>query len=159
MGAIHQKRVDRIPSPGLMCVSLWGGSLYAVGSVELRIAADVKAGPSLNASLHMKFGFGCEIAVGLPVLGSISLTFMVGVQIDLDTGEIAIAAFMLFKGRAEILGGIITVGISIEAKGILDRTGDETDLIAQVTLAIDISIFLIINISIHESWQERRQIA
>ena len=35
----------------------------------------------------------------------------------------------------------------------------ETDLIAQVTFGLDISIFLVIDISFSESWQERRQIA
>ena len=32
-------------------------------------------------------------------------------------------------------------------------------MIAQVTFGLDISIFLVINISFSESWQESRQIA
>jgi hypothetical protein len=142
----------------VMCVSLDIATIYAVGTVDLRIAADVKTGPSL----HMKFGFGAEIVVGLPVVGSVSLTYMVGVQIDLDTGHVAVAGLLIFKGRAELLGGLITVGIMIEAKGVVDRIfspAKETDLIAQVTFGLDISIFLVINISFSKSWQERRQIA
>ena len=36
---------------------------------------------------------------------------------------------------------------------------DTTNMIAQVTFGIDISIFLVINISFSESWQETRQLA
>jgi hypothetical protein len=142
-------------SLSVMCVSLAAATVYAVGSVDLRTAADVKTGPSL----HMKFGFGAEIAVGLPVIGTVSLLYMVGVQIDLDTGQLTVAAFLLFRGRAEILGGIVTVQIQIEAQGIYHRTGNETDLAAQVTFGLDISIFLVINLHFSKSWQESRQIA
>ena len=145
-------------SLSVMCVSLGLGSIYATGAVDLRIAADIKTGPSL----HMKFGFGAEIVVGLPVVGSVSLTYMVGVEINLDTGHVAGAGLLTFKGRAEILGGLVTVSILIEAKGMVDQIFSpqkETDLIAQVTFGLDISIFLVIDISFSESWQERRQIA
>jgi hypothetical protein len=86
---------------------------------------------------------------------------MVGVEINLTTTEITVAGFLLFRGRAEILGGIVTVTITIEAKGIVKRltSPDRTDMIAQVTFSLDISIFLVINISFSESWQESRQIA
>jgi hypothetical protein len=141
----------------VMCVSLAAVTVYATGSVDLRTAADIKTGPSL----HMKFGFGAEIVVGLPVVGGVSLLYMVGVEIDLATDQITVAGFLLFRGRAEILGGIITVTIMIEAKGSVKRltSPDRTDLQAQVTFGLDISIFLVINISFSESWQESRQIA
>lgn len=142
----------------VMCVSLAAATIYATGSVDLRTAADIKTGPSL----HMKFGFGAEIVVGLPVVGSVSLLYMVGVEINLDTSQITVAGFLLFRGRAEILGGIVTVTIMIEAKGMVKRISapsERTDLIAQVTFGLDISIFLVINISFSESWQESRQIA
>ncbi|MBZ5655742.1 MAG: hypothetical protein LAO56_10755 [Acidobacteriia bacterium] len=142
-------------SLSVMCVSLAVATVYAVGSVDLRTAADIKTGPSL----HMKFGFGAEIAVGLPVIGTVSLLYMVGVQVDLDTSQITVAAFLLFRGRAEILDGIVTVQIQIEAQGIYHRIGSETDLAAQVTFGLDISIFLVINLHFSKSWQETRQIA
>ena len=140
-----------------MCVSLAAATIYATGSVDLITAADIKTGPSLS----MKFGFGAEVVVGLPVVGGVSLLYMVGVQIDLDSTQITIAAFLLFRGRAELLGGLVTVQIQIEAKGMEQRTNapDRTNLIAQVTFGLDISIFLVINISFSQSWQETRQIA
>jgi hypothetical protein len=141
----------------VMCVSLEIATVYAVGSVDLRAAADVKTGPSL----HMKFGFGAEIVVGLPVVGDVSLLYVVGVEINLDTSQLTIAGLLLFRGRAEILAGVVTVTILIEAKGAVKRipAQDRTDLIAQVTFGLDISIFLVINIHFSQSWQESRQIA
>jgi hypothetical protein len=50
----------------VMCFSLQAASVYAVGQVDLGIAADTKAGKSL----HMKFGFGVELVVGLPVVAN-----------------------------------------------------------------------------------------
>jgi hypothetical protein len=143
-------------SLSVMCVSLAAATVYAVGSVDLRTAADIKTGPSL----HLRFGFGAEIAVGLPVVGTVSVLYMVGVEIDLDTGGITVAAFLLFRGRAELLGGIVTVQIQIEAKGIVkDRVGAQTEMAAQVTFGLDISIFLVINLHFSKSWEESRQIA
>jgi hypothetical protein len=165
--ALTDNPAQLIPSAGaflefygrlsVMCVSVAAATIYATGSVDLRLAADIKTGPSLM----MKFGFGAEINVGLPVVGNVSLLYMVGVEIVLDSSKMITAAFLLFRGRAEILGGIVTVTITIEAKGMIERQlgSDTTNMIAQVTFGLDISIFLIINISFSESWQETRQIA
>jgi hypothetical protein len=143
----------------VMCFSVAAATIYANGSVDLRTSADIKTGPRL----WMKFGFGAEIVVGLPVVANVSVTFIVGVEIDIATEDFSIMAFMLFRGRAEILGGIVTITIMIEAKGGVRRLGSgssaKTEMVAQVTFAIDISIFLVINISFSESWQEDRQIA
>jgi hypothetical protein len=141
----------------VMCVSLAAATIYAVGQVNLDIAADTKIGPSLR----MKFGFGAQIVVGLPVVGNVSLLYMVGVEIFLSATLIEVSAFMLFQGHAELLGGIVSVTITIEARGTVrrDEAAKRTDLAAQVTFAIDISIFFIIDISFSESWEESRQIA
>jgi hypothetical protein len=142
----------------VMCVSLAAATVYATGSVDLRTAADIKTGPELD----MKFGFGAEIVVGLPVVGNVSLLYMVGIEIDLDTSQITVSGFLLFRGRAELLEGLVTITIQIEAKGSVQRQigpPGRTDLIAQVTFAIDISIFLVINLHFSQSWQEQRQIA
>jgi hypothetical protein len=174
---ITDDRKQLIPSIGaflefggrlsVMCVSLAAATVYATGAVDLRTAADVKTGPELD----MKFGFGAELVVGLPVVGHVSVLFMVGIEIDLNTSKITVAAFMLFRGRAELLEGLVTITIQIEAKGIIERAtlpppppGQDpppgrTDMIAQVTFAIDISIFLVINLHFSQSWQESRQIA
>ena len=66
--------------------------------------------------------------------------------------------------HAEILGGLVAITIRIEAKGTVSKKqigsgGSRTDLACQVTFGLDISIFLVINISFETSWSEQRQIA
>ena len=139
----------------VMCCSVGVGTIFAVGAVELKVACDTAKGPSL----FMKFGFGATLAVSLPVIATVSVTFIVGCEIEADTQSITITAFMLFKGHASILGGIVSVTIYIEASGSVRRIGNQTDCKAQVTFGLDISIFLIINISFEETWEESRQIA
>lgn len=141
----------------IMCYSVGVGSIYAIGAVDVRIAADTKVGPSLA----LKFGFGVSIVVSLPVVGNASVSFMVGVEMSADKDKIILAAFMVFKGQANLLGGLVCVCITIEAKGIVvrDNVTEKTDCSAQVTFAIDISIFLIIDIRFSKTWGEDRQIA
>lgn len=141
----------------VMCVTVGAATIYAVGSVEVKIACDTKIGPSLM----MKFGFGANISVGLPVVGNVSVTYMVGCEMYADANVIEVTAFMLFKGHANLLGGIVSVTIYIEASGTVKRIANEdrTDCTASVTFGLDISICFIINISFEETWQESRQIA
>ena len=141
----------------VMCVTVGAATIYAIGSVEVKIACDTKIGPSLM----MKFGFGANISVGLPVVGNVSVTYMVGCEMYVDANTLEITAFMLFKGHANILGGIVSVTIYIEASGSVKRISspERTDCTASVTFGLDISICFIINISFEETWQESRQIA
>lgn len=144
----------------VMCVSLSAATIYAIGQVNLDIAADTKLGPSLR----MKFGFGAQIVVGLPVAGNVSVLFVVGIEIFASSGLVEVTASMLFEGHAEILGGLVGITIRIEAKGTVSRKAlpggsSRADLACQVTFGLDISIFLVINISFETSWSEQRQIA
>jgi hypothetical protein len=141
----------------VMCFSVGVGTIYAVGSVDVKIAADTKVGPSLA----LKFGFGVQLVVSLPVVGSVSVTYMVGVEMYADKTKVIVAALMLFRGHASLIGGLVCVTITIEAKGIIERdiASEETNCSAQVTFALDISIFLVIDISFSKTWGETRQIA
>jgi len=134
-----------------------------VGQANLDFGADTKNGPFLR----MKFGFGAQIVVGLPVLANVSVLYVVGVEIYLDKNTLEVSAFLLFQGHAEVLSGLISVTITIEAKGTVVRDKDgipgkdetSTSLAAQVTFALEITVFWVIDITISESWGERRQIA
>ena len=141
----------------VMCVSLAAATVYAVGTCTLRIGADTVRGPGL----YLKLGFGIELVVGLPVIGNVSVYFAAGVEISVDKRIILVGAFILFRGRAELIGGLVTIQIQIEASGkvMRDAVADRTDCVAQVTFSLDISIFLIINIRFSKSFQENRQIA
>jgi hypothetical protein len=139
----------------VMCVSLAAATIYAVGKAELGLAADLNNPPGL----YFKFGFGVELAVGLPVIGSVSVMFMVGIDIKISD-SVLVAAFIYFRGRAEILGGIVTITISIEAKGAIEKPSNgPTNCIASCTFALDISIAFVINLSFTETWKESRQIS
>jgi hypothetical protein len=140
----------------VMCLSVGVGSIYAVGQATVRISGDSVAGPAL----YMKFGFGIEAVVALPVIGSVSVYFAAGVEMLLSSTEDRLGGFVLFRGRAEILGGIVTVTIQIEASGqVQKRIGQETNMIAQVTFSLDISICFIIDINFTEHWEETRQLS
>ena len=78
----------------VMCFSLAVASIYAVGQVDLGIAADTKAGNTL----HMKFGFGVEMVVGLPVVANVSVLYMVEVESDIGETTLDVGAMMLFRG-------------------------------------------------------------
>lgn len=142
----------------VMCVSVGGGSVFAIGEAGIRLEADTS--PKIGILLH--FGFGAQIGVGLPVVGTATVTFMVGVEIEATSaGKIAITAFMSFKGQAELLAGLVSICILIEARGTVEKSGPDqpANCEVQVTFAIDVSIFLVINIHFSESWSESRQIA
>jgi hypothetical protein len=141
----------------VMCVSLAAATIYATGRAEVGLAADLKSPPTL----YFKFGFGVELCVGLPVIGSVAVLYMVGVDMSLNTEELIVGAFIYFRGRAEIFGGIVTITISIEAAGKIQKQlgGGPTSCIAMCTFALDISIFWVIDINFTETWEETRQIA
>jgi len=142
----------------VMCFSVGAGSIYATGEAGIKLKADTS--PNVEVILH--FGFGAQIAVGLPVVATVSVTFMIGVEMSINSnGKIAITAFMIYKGQAELLGGIVCICIMIEAHGTVIKLGPETptNCEVEVSFAIDVSIFLVINIHFSESWSESRQIA
>lgn len=144
----------------VMCVSVGAGTVYAVGQVTVRLSGHTVSGPGL----YLKFGFGIEAVVALPVIGNVSVYFAAGVEMSLNSLELTIGAFILFRGRAEIFGGIVTVTIQIEASGkVTDRQGTaatgKTEMEAQVTFSLDISVCWVIDISFTEQWRETRQIA
>jgi len=141
----------------VMCFSLQVASVYAVGQVDLSIAADSKAGKSL----HMKFGFGVELVVGLPVVANVSVLYMVEVKVGISDTDLDVAAMMLFRGSAEICGGLVAICIQIEAGGSIHRdlVKEETDCIAQVTFSINVTLLWVIDLHETDQWQESRQIA
>jgi hypothetical protein len=141
----------------VMCATVGGATIFAVGEVVLKVACDTKIGPSLL----MRFGFGASIAVGLPVVGTVSVTYIVGCELYADLTVISVTAYMLFKGRASLVGGLVSVTIYIEASGTITRLIPEnrTECTASVTFGLEISICFVINIDFEETWEESRQIA
>jgi hypothetical protein len=139
----------------VVCLSLAIASVYGVGQVSLGIVGDTKAGKLLK----MRFGFGAEVVVGLPVVLNVSVLYVVGIQLDLGDTGVTMGASLMFRGSAEICGGLVSIGIQIEAAGSVKRDGSSTNCIAQVTFAIDVTVAWVIDIDESYQWQETRQIA
>ena len=51
---------------------------------------------------------------------------MVGVEIDLETAAALGGRFLLFRGRAELLGGIVSVTITDRSQGQLSTASAPT---------------------------------
>ena len=131
-------------------------TIYAIGRAEVGLAADLNNPPTL----YFKFGFGVELAVGLPVIGSVAVTYMMGIDMKFNTNMVEVCAFLYFRGRAEILGGIVTITIAIEAKGGVSKVSNgPTNCVATCTFALYISIAFVVNLSFSETWKETRQIS
>ena len=96
----------------VMCVSLSIATVYAVGQANLDFGADTKTGPFLR----LKFGFGAQIVVGLPVILNVSVMYIVGVRFY-DAEKLRVSAFMLSRPR-RCLRGRVSLRLH-EAKGRL----------------------------------------
>ena len=103
-----------------MCVSLSVATVYAVGQANLDIAADSKVGPTLQ----MKFGFGAQIVVGLPVVGNVSVLYMVGVEIYTDSTQLNVSAFLMCQGHAELIGGLVSRHDHDRGKGTIQARSE-----------------------------------
>jgi len=141
----------------VQCFTLEAASIYAVGQVTLGLAAYTKAG----ITLHMKFGFGVEIVVGLPVVANVSVLYMMEIDVKISAKALDVGALMLFRGSAEICGGLVAICIQIEAGGSIHRDlpNGPTSCIAQVTFTVDVTVLWVIDIDETDTWQETRQIA
>jgi hypothetical protein len=81
------------------------------------------------------------------------------VEVTISATSLDVAGLLLFRGSAEICGGLVAICIQIEAGGSVHRENDETSLTAQVTFSIDVCVLWVIDIEVTEHWQEQRQIA
>jgi len=130
---------------------------YAVGQVTLGAYVDVKSG---ELAFRVKMGFGVEIILSIPVIGTVTVQYMMGMDFVLSSNaNFSIGAFLQIKGRIELLAGLVTAELMIEASGYVTDNGDRTDCVATLTFSIHISICFICNISIGHSWQENIRIS
>ena len=97
--------------------------------------------------------------MGLPVVANVAVLYMVEVSVGISAKTLDVGALMLFRGSAEICGGLVAICIQIEAGGSIHREDDRTDCIAQVSFSIDVCVLWVIDIDYSDSWQESRQIA
>ena len=142
----------------VMVLSLEVATIYAIGNTTLRVSSDT-ADPV--PALDFEFGFGAEIVIQLPVVARVSVSFLVTIGIQIQSGPPTITAGFIYKGVADILDGLVVITIFIEAHGSITprAIGEGTSIEADVTFGIDISIFLVIDINFTKTWSETRRIA
>jgi len=88
----------------------------------------------------MKFGFGAEVVVGLPVVANVSVLYMAEVQAHIGDKALVVTGLLLFRGSAEICGGLVGITIQIEAGGAVSWTPDATEVVTQVAFTIDVCV-------------------
>jgi hypothetical protein len=143
----------------ILCFTITPGvaGVYFVGILGLELGIDSQEGKSFG----FKVAVGLELAAQWPVVGEVSVTMAIGLEMEWSDKGSGMFALMIFKGEAELLGGIIVIGIHIEAKGgqetETNASGDkETYAICQVEFAVEVSLAFVIHFEFDETWQEKR---
>lgn len=148
-GAIHILAYAISPKVGL----------YFVGSAELELGIDSQEGKSLG----FKVGVGLELYTKIPVLGEVSVYMGIGMEFEFKDKGSGIFFLLVFKGEAELLGGVVVIGINLEAKGGTEKEIEDgiekTFGVCEVEFAVEISLFFIINIEFDVTWQEKKQVS
>jgi len=143
----------------ILCFTITPGvaGVYFVGVLGLEFGIDSQEGKSFG----FKVAVGLEIAAQWPVVGEVSVMMAIGLEMEWSDKGSGMFALMIFKGEAELLGGIIVIGIHIEAKGgqesETNASGDkETYAICEVEFAVEVSLAFVIHFEFDETWQEKR---
>lgn len=144
----------------ILCVAISPTlGLYFYGLLELEFGIDSKEGKSFE----FKAAVGLELATKWPIVGEVAIAMAVGVDMEFKDSGHGIFVLMVFKGEAELLGGVIAIGIHIEAKGGQEKETDagveKTYGICEVEFAAEVSLAFVIHFEFDVTWQERKQLA
>ena len=105
---------------------------------------------------------GLELATEWPVVGEVSVMMAVGLEMEWKDSGSGIYAIMIFKGEAELLDGIIVIGIAIEAKGGTEKeieSGEEKSYaVCEVEFAAEVTLAFVIHFEFDVTWQEKKQV-
>lgn len=134
--------------------------VYFIGILGFTFGLDTHDGKSFG----FKVAMGAEIRAGWPIVGEVSVMLAVGLEMEWSDAGSGVFAILIFKGEAELLGGIIVIGIHIEAKGGQEKEigaggVTETYAVCEVEFAVEVSLAFVIHFEIDETWQEKRQIS
>jgi hypothetical protein len=149
----------------IMVFSIGIGAIYAVGHFKVEISWNGRRGRTLE--LQLAVGIGAIISV--PVLGKISAYIAVGIQITSGQTEVGTEALLVFTAKVELFE-VIQITIDVEAKGgtqseapagdpAAPRNQWETSSICELSLAVEVHLFLILDVSFEVTWQDKRRIS
>ena len=134
--------------------------LYFFGMIELEFGVDSKEGNSFE----FKAAVGLELATKWPVVGQVAVLMAIGLDMEFKSSGHGLFVLMVFKGEAELLGGLIVVGIHIEAKGghetETDAAGTEKTFgVCEVEFAAEVTLAFVIHFECDVTWQEKKQLS
>ncbi len=137
--------------------------IYFFGMLEFEFGLDSKEGKSFG----FKVAVGVEVATNWPIVGDISILIALGLEMEWkdsgSTSSSGMFALLIFKGEAELLEGLIVIGIHIEAKGGQEKETsggvEKTFAICEVEFAAEISLAFVIHFEFDVTWQEKKQVA
>ncbi len=128
--------------------------LYFFGKIEFEFGIDSKEGKSFG----FKVAVGLELATSWPIVGKVSILMAVGLEMEWkDTGS-GVFALMIFKGEAELLGGVIVIAIGIEAKGGQETSGGHTSAVCEVEFSAEVTLAWVIHFEFDVTWQEKKEL-
>ena len=144
----------------ILCVAISPTlGLYFVGIVEFEFGLDSAKGKSFG----FKVAIGLELATKWPIVGEVAIMMAMGIEMEWSDSGSGMFVIMIFKGEAELLGGMIVIGISIEAKGgnekEIEDGVEKTFAVCEVEFAAEISIAFFLNFEFDVTWQEKKQIS
>lgn len=144
----------------ILCVAISPTlGLYFFGLIEFEFGIDSKDGKTFE----FKVAVGLELATKWPVVGQVAITMAVGLSVEVKDSGNGTFFLMIFKGEAELLGGLIAIGIGIEAKGgqETETSGSETKTfgVCEVEFAAEVTLAFVIHFEFDVSWQEKKQLS
>ncbi|HYF31646.1 MAG TPA: hypothetical protein VD993_11045 [Chitinophagaceae bacterium] len=132
--------------------------LYFVGILELEFGVDSKKGKLFG----LKLAVGLEVGAHIPVIGEVAVMLAIGLEVELNDHGSAVLAILILRGEAEILGGLIAIGIGIEAKGGQERETEagvtSVYTVYEVEFSFEMTLAFVIHFEFDVAWQEKRQL-
>jgi len=149
----------------IMVFSVGIGAIYAVGHCKVEISWNGRRGRTLE--LQLAVGIGAIISI--PVLGKVSAYIAVGVQLTSGQTEVGTESLLVITAKVELFE-VIQITIDVESKGgtqseapagnpAAPRDQWETSAICEMSLAVEVHLFFVLDISFEVTWQEKKRLS
>lgn len=143
----------------ILCTTIGAVDLYFVGLVEFEFGIDLQEGKSFG----FKVAVGLELSTEWPIVGEVAIMMAIGLEMEWKDSGSGVFVILIFKGEAELLGGLIVIGIGIEAKGGQETENDagveKTFGICEVEFSAEVTLAFVIHFEFDVTWQEKKQLS
>jgi hypothetical protein len=143
----------------IFCTTVGVVDLYLVGILEFEFGIDSKEGKSFG----FKVAVGLELSTTWPIVGEVAVMMALGLEMVWKDSGSEVFGLIIFKGEAELLEGLIVIGIGIEAKGGQEKEThgavEETFCVCEVEFAAEVTLAFVIHFEFDVTWQEKKQLS